>query len=200
MDLINLNSNLFYFKKKANLFFSVDRNIKIGDFGLATSDQEQIKQSNSGKTIEGTPIYVAPEKSGEISNKTDMYTLGIIFFEMLHPFKTKTERSYILKDLRNCIIPSFMFQKYPKYVRKNSNVLKQQQFQKMEIIKKCLSLNWKDRPNIEDILNSLFNKEIEKEEEIKLLKQLLKEKNEEIEKLKIENEKQKIEIENLKKK
>ena len=70
----------------------------------------------------------------------------------------------------------------------------------MEIIKKCLSLNWKDRPNIEDILNSLFNKEIEKEEEIKLLKQLLKEKNLEIEKLKIENEKQKIEIENLKKK
>ena len=43
----------------------------------------------------GTPIYMSPEIKAEKSynNKTDMYSLGIIFFELIMPkFETEMER------------------------------------------------------------------------------------------------------------
>ena len=92
------------------------RSTGIGTFTYSSPEQLNYHQSNLNDIKE------------HYNEKSDLFSLGIIFFEMLHPFKTKTERSYILKDLRNCIIPSFMFQKYPKYVRKNSNVLKNNNF------------------------------------------------------------------------
>eukprot|EP01080_Neovahlkampfia_damariscottae_P005421 gene5421-9234_t len=214
-NFINLNEILYYLKqileglnhihkkgyihrdlKPSNIFILSNGTLKIGDFGLTTKIELNSKKDKNQKrsTGVGTFTYSSPEQLNyhqsnlkdikeHYNEKSDIFSFGIIFFEMLHPFKTKTERSYVLSDLRKGVIPDYMNYKYPKY---------------MEIIKKCICLNWKERPNIDDILHLLFNKELEKEEEIKLLKELLKQKNLEIEQLKLENEKQKIEIEELK--
>ena len=63
------------------------------------------KESMTGKV--GTTLYVAPElekRSGgrvKYSQKVDLYSLGIIFFEMCYkPFTTSMERVKVLGNLR----------------------------------------------------------------------------------------------------
>jgi serine/threonine protein kinase len=48
------------------------------------------------------------EQGGKYTNKTDMYSLGIILFEMTYaPYATDSERYYSLTELRkSCTFPS----------------------------------------------------------------------------------------------
>ena len=52
----------------------------------------------------GTTFYRSPDLDSENSTrydeKVDMYSMGIIFLEMLHSFKSKTERFGILREIR----------------------------------------------------------------------------------------------------
>lgn len=51
----------------------------------------------------GTALYVAPElreKAGNYNDKVDMYSLGIIFFEMCYSLKTGMERDAVIRKLR----------------------------------------------------------------------------------------------------
>ena len=63
------------------------------------------KESITGKV--GTTLYAAPELGNgasvrvKYSQKVDLYSLGIIFFEMCsEPFSTKMERALVLSNLR----------------------------------------------------------------------------------------------------
>ena len=56
----------------------------------------------------GTKLYMAPEVMRSISRvppherfKADVYSLGIVFFEMNYFFSTGAERIYVLENLRN---------------------------------------------------------------------------------------------------
>ncbi|EGN94241.1 hypothetical protein SERLA73DRAFT_126224 [Serpula lacrymans var. lacrymans S7.3] len=88
---------------------------KVGDFGLATSSlaavdpsdvSPHLGHSDSDMTLEvGTKLYIAPEvqsrKRGPRNhNKADMYSLGIVFFEMNYSFTTGAERIAVIEDLR----------------------------------------------------------------------------------------------------
>lgn len=99
----------------SNIFFDVRNDIKIGDFGLAKflkleqldHDQylptEAIGVSMDGTGQVGTYFYTAPEveqKWPQINEKVDMYSLGVIFFELWHPFSTAMERHLVLSDLK----------------------------------------------------------------------------------------------------
>ncbi|CCE62816.1 hypothetical protein TPHA_0D01770 [Tetrapisispora phaffii CBS 4417] len=104
--------------KPMNIFIDQSRNIKIGDFGLAKNVHKSLDisrldtQSLAGSTDNltsaiGTALYVAIEVlvgKGSYNQKIDMYSLGIIFFEMVYPFSTGMERVLILKDLRKSSI------------------------------------------------------------------------------------------------
>jgi eukaryotic translation initiation factor 2-alpha kinase 4 len=98
--------------KPDNIFIDVTNNPKIGDFGLATSGQYH--RADGAGTVPhldgdmtrsiGTTLYVAPELrsgvAGTYNDKIDMYSLGIIFFEMCHPLKTAMERDSVIRSLR----------------------------------------------------------------------------------------------------
>jgi translation initiation factor 2-alpha kinase 4 len=99
--------------KPDNVFIDVAKIPKIGDFGLATSGQYQRtdKRLTSGSHADGdmtrsigTALYVAPELSssaaGNYTDKVDMYSMGIIFFEMCYPLKTAMERDQVIRQLR----------------------------------------------------------------------------------------------------
>ncbi|ORY09929.1 kinase-like protein [Clohesyomyces aquaticus] len=98
--------------KPDNIFIDVAKIPKIGDFGLATSGQYQrTDKAAAGSTADGdmtrsigTALYVAPELrsdvSGTYTDKVDMYSMGIIFFEMCHPLKTAMERDQVIRQLR----------------------------------------------------------------------------------------------------
>ncbi|KAI6699187.1 hypothetical protein NL676_019306 [Syzygium grande] len=98
-----------------NIFFDARGDIKIGDFGLAKFLKlEQLDQEPSflaettGVSIDGTGrvgtyFYTAPEiEQGwpKIDEKADMYSLGVVFFELWHPFGTAMERQITLSDLK----------------------------------------------------------------------------------------------------
>jgi len=67
--------------KTANLFFTVDRTVKIMDFGLAKM-MEEVRRAAT--VVGGTPYYMAPEQAvgGAIDHRADLYALGVTFFEL----------------------------------------------------------------------------------------------------------------------
>ncbi|OMO57620.1 hypothetical protein CCACVL1_25734 [Corchorus capsularis] len=98
-----------------NIFFDARNDIKIGDFGLAKFLRfEQVEQDGgfptdtAGVSVDGTGqvgtyFYTAPEiEQGwpKIDEKVDMYSLGVVFFELWHPFGTAMERHIVLSDLK----------------------------------------------------------------------------------------------------
>jgi serine/threonine protein kinase len=93
--------------KPENIFIK-DHNVHLGDFGLAKDSMEP----NLQEPIFGTVFYTPPEKQS--SSKYDIYSLGIILFELFVLFQTRMERANILTLLTTKNeIPALMKQLYP---------------------------------------------------------------------------------------
>lgn len=103
----------------SNIFFSLDGRVKIGDFGLVTDMSETLKTmtpcgdetglpSCAKHTQQvGTHLYMSPEqlKGRQYSYKVDIYSLGLILFELLMVFGTEMERITTIKKLRSSQFP-----------------------------------------------------------------------------------------------
>lgn len=70
--------------KPQNIYILADGTIKLGDFGIAESENLQIKETNN-KDIIGSVHYLAPEiSSGKpASPQSDIYAAGVTFFELI---------------------------------------------------------------------------------------------------------------------
>ncbi len=71
--------------KPANVMMRGGKVPVLTDFGIArelTADQTKITAENM---IVGTPIYMSPEQvsGGEVDGRSDLYSLGIMFYELL---------------------------------------------------------------------------------------------------------------------
>uniref|UniRef100_A0A3B4CSF3 non-specific serine/threonine protein kinase n=1 Tax=Pygocentrus nattereri TaxID=42514 RepID=A0A3B4CSF3_PYGNA len=101
--------------KPVNIFLDSHDHVKIGDFGLATDHPSNVDNS-SGLVLKsdptgnltgmvGTALYVSPEVQGNTkatyNQKVDLFSLGIILFEMSYrPMTTASERISVLSQLR----------------------------------------------------------------------------------------------------
>lgn len=78
--------------------------VKILDFGIAKIHKESSKQTNLTKTFIGTFRYSSPEQiqnDKNIDGRSDIYTLGIILYEMLtalDPFGLSVDRSRVSEN------------------------------------------------------------------------------------------------------
>ncbi len=71
--------------KPANILFRKDGSLALIDFGIARLiKNNDFSQTDIGMMV-GTPSYVSPEQAvgSELDARTDLYTLGIILYEML---------------------------------------------------------------------------------------------------------------------
>ncbi|KAH6615130.1 kinase-like domain-containing protein [Boeremia exigua] len=76
---------------------------RIGDFGLVAALDESCTTSPGAKPV-GTEFY-RPETSARTSDKLDVFALGVIAVEMLHPFGTRMERHDTLSRLKKGAFP-----------------------------------------------------------------------------------------------
>jgi len=71
--------------KPANIMFRKDGNTVLTDFGIAKIQGTTGEMTQMGYIV-GTPHYMAPEQAtgnNEIDQRADIYSLGVVFYEML---------------------------------------------------------------------------------------------------------------------
>jgi serine/threonine protein kinase len=89
--------------------------VKVLDFGIAkfTHDLSSSAPRTGSGLIVGTPQYVSPEQAmgrqtGELDGRSDLYTLGIVLYEMLTgrvPFDSDTPVGLLVHHLHTAPIP-----------------------------------------------------------------------------------------------
>ena len=90
--------------KPGNIMLRGDGSVALIDFGLAKQMRLRLEITDSGK-IFGTPYYMSPEQghADEVDLRSDIYSLGVIFFEMLtgsKPYVGSNAMSIILKHTK----------------------------------------------------------------------------------------------------
>jgi eukaryotic-like serine/threonine-protein kinase len=89
--------------KPANILFDRDERACVGDFGLAHMLEGNAVATRTG-TVLGTPHYMAPEQAlgNRLDHRCDVYSLGIVAYEMLFgrtPFTGDSPVAVVLKHM-----------------------------------------------------------------------------------------------------
>jgi len=154
--------------KPDNLMITVDRTLKVTDFGIAklwddddtTPDWEELKDleepgltfirvTKKGEKVEGTVVYMPPEQfMGETDMRSDIYSTGIVMYQMINKGK-KPFDYYTIKDY------------YYAHTKEEPPPLDSKLF---PIIRKCLQKSKKNRyqhfkelrKDLEDLYKSEF--------------------------------------------
>jgi serine/threonine-protein kinase PpkA len=93
--------------KPGNILFRQDGTPVLADYGIAKDFERETDVTVDG-TVIGTPDYLAPEQARieAIDGRTDIYALGIIFFEMLtgrKPYEAGSPVEIVFKHLNEPI-------------------------------------------------------------------------------------------------
>ncbi len=91
--------------KPVNILFRSDGTPLLGDFGIA-KDFTVDKELTSTGTILGSPFYMSPEQAEglPVDGRTDIYSLGVIFYEMLtgeKPYEGDSAIKVIMKHIQS---------------------------------------------------------------------------------------------------
>jgi eukaryotic-like serine/threonine-protein kinase len=104
LDAIHAVGVLHRDLKPANVMLRADGTLCLIDFGLAKANQMEVELTGS-REIFGTPYYMSPEQghAEAIDPRSDLYSLGVVFYEMLigrKPYTGSTAMEVIYKHKR----------------------------------------------------------------------------------------------------
>jgi tRNA A-37 threonylcarbamoyl transferase component Bud32 len=90
--------------KPANVMLRADGSLCLIDFGLAKANELEVSLTGT-REIFGTPYYMSPEQghAEAIDGRSDLYSLGVMFYEMLtgnKPYTGATAMEVIYKHKR----------------------------------------------------------------------------------------------------
>lgn len=93
--------------KPANIMITTNGTLKIVDFGIARTREYGDKLTNTGEFV-GTPGYLSPEVciGKEVDERSDIFSLGIVFYEMLAgkvPFENDSPLGLMLEVVQSDI-------------------------------------------------------------------------------------------------
>ncbi len=85
--------------KPDNVMMRANGSLALADFGIAKHLHAELHNTAHGEVF-GTPVYIAPEQATgqEIDGRTDIYSLGAMFFELLagrSPYQAKDAQSML---------------------------------------------------------------------------------------------------------
>ena len=91
--------------KPSNILIDESGNCLLTDFGLARMAEAEDKITSSGQVM-GTPAYMSPEQGtgSATDSRSDIYSLGIIFYEMLTgrvPYTAETPIAVVFKHVQD---------------------------------------------------------------------------------------------------
>jgi hypothetical protein len=111
LEAVHQNHIIHRDLKPENIFvLAGGDDVKLMDFGLAKLDNEADKEAPgtffrtvAGEVL-GSPPYIAPESvaSDPVDQRTDIYSLGVVFFEMLtgkRPIESQTIQGFLTAHL-----------------------------------------------------------------------------------------------------
>ncbi|MFW6256542.1 MAG: Stk1 family PASTA domain-containing Ser/Thr kinase [Bacillota bacterium] len=107
--------------KPHNIILDTQKTIKVTDFGIARAVSESTLTMTD--TIMGSAHYFSPEqaKGGEIKGYSDLYSVGVVLFEMLTgevPFSGESPISVALKHIqKKPRIPSAVEEELPRELK-----------------------------------------------------------------------------------
>ncbi|EDW34278.1 GL22166 [Drosophila persimilis] len=156
VDYVHLKGLIHRDLKPSNIFFSQDGKIKIGDFGLVTDmadipnlvakcgDQSGLPSCARHTQQVGTHLYMSPEQllGRHYDYRVDIYSLGLIFFELHVYFCTEMERIKTMRALREGQYPKDFANNYPG---------------QYELLQKMLSADPEQRPQTKQLKNQLHD-------------------------------------------
>jgi hypothetical protein len=104
LDAIHAVGVLHRDLKPANVMLRTDGSLCLIDFGLAKANEMEVSLTGT-REIFGTPYYMSPEQghAEEIDGRSDLYSVGVMFFEMLmghKPYTGGTAMEVIYKHKR----------------------------------------------------------------------------------------------------
>jgi serine/threonine protein kinase len=84
LDIVHQVGVLHRDLKPGNIMLRTDDSVALIDFGLAKRSQQSLEITGAG-VIFGTPFYMSPEQGHgrELDTRSDLYSLGVVFYEML---------------------------------------------------------------------------------------------------------------------
>ena len=139
------SKNIIHRDLKPSNILLINNKVKIGDFGLSkyiegkNGKKTHISGINNELTGNlGSVLYSSPEQlyGKEYDYRTDIYSLGIILFEMLNRFETEMERNIKITELKKGKVESYLEEKYIRFIK----VLIEDDYKKRPDTKKILNM------------------------------------------------------------
>jgi len=137
--------------KSHNILLTKEGQVKVTDFGIALTVNDVTQTYNNNEGVMGSVHYMSPEqvKGGTASEKSDLYSVGVVLYEMLTgqlPYSGESAISVAMQHVQGDVMP-------PQKI--NPNIPVGLSFVVIRAMRKNPDLRYNSTKDMKDSLQSL---------------------------------------------